>query len=484
MIFLSIFHKFLLHFPHFFYIIKKITIENSYYYLYQIRKGVIQLKTVIIGTNHAGIAAANTLLDTYKDQEVVMIDRNTNLSYLGCGTALWVGRQIESYENLFYTNEKAFAEKGAKIHMETSVTEVDFQNKVVCCEKANGSKFQESYDKLILATGSLPISPKIDGHDLDGIHFLKLFQEGQAVDAELSKEEVQTVAVIGAGYIGVEIAEAAKRRGKNVLLFDVESTSLASYYDEWFSKDMDENLKKHEIDLHLGERATAYLGEERVQTLVTDKGSYAVDLVINAIGFLPNNALGKDHLKLFKNGAYLVDRHQQTSDPDVYAIGDCANVYSNALQQPAYIALATNAVRSGIVAAHNIGGTPLESIGVQGSNGISIFGYHMVSTGLSVKAAEKFGLSVKYTDFEDLQRPGFMTHNANVKIRIVYETSSRRVVGAQMASFEDISMGIHMFSLAIEEGVTIDKLKLLDIFFLPHFNQPYNYITMAALSAE
>ena len=108
----------------------------------------------------------------------------------------------------------------------------------------------------------------------------------------------------------------------------------------------------------------------------------------------------------------------------------------------------------------------------------------MVSTGLSVKAAEKKGIKVQYSDFEDLQRPGFMKENAKVKIRLVYEEDSRRLVGAQMASTEDISMGIHVFSLAIEEGVTIDKLKLLDIFFLPHFNQPYNYITMAALKAE
>ena len=108
----------------------------------------------------------------------------------------------------------------------------------------------------------------------------------------------------------------------------------------------------------------------------------------------------------------------------------------------------------------------------------------MVSTGLSVKAANKFGIDVEYTDFEDLQRPAFMNENAKVQIRIVYEKSSRRIVGAQLASLEDVSMTIHMFSLAIQEKVTIDKLKLLDIFFLPHFNQPYNYITMAALGAK
>ena len=108
----------------------------------------------------------------------------------------------------------------------------------------------------------------------------------------------------------------------------------------------------------------------------------------------------------------------------------------------------------------------------------------MVSTGLNTKAAEKAGYNVTSTQFEDTQLPGFMKDNNSVKIRIIYDKDTRRVLGAQMASYTDISMGIHMFSLAIEEGVTIDKLKLLDIFFLPHFNQPYNYLTMAALNAD
>lgn len=443
------------------------------------------MKTVIVGANHAGIAAANTLLDNYKDQQVVMIDRNTNLSYLGCGTALWVGRQIDSYENLFYTNKEAFEAKGARIYLETSVASIDFANHVVHCQKADGTCFDESYDKLVLATGSLPVSPKLPGCDLEGISFLKLFQQGQEVDRWMSDESVCSVAVIGAGYIGVEIAEAAKRRGKEVRLFDIAPTSLASYYDPSFTAVMDENLASHGIECHFGERVVAYHGENgRVSAIEAEKGAYPADLVINAIGFVPNNELGRDHLELFANGAYHVDRRQRTSDPDVYAIGDCATVWSNALVAETYIALATNAVRSGIVAGHNIGGTRLDSIGVQGSNGISIFGYNMVSTGLSVAAATRAGLDVCHADFEDLQRPGFMRENANVKIRIVYERGSRRVVGAQMASTEDISMGIHLFSLAIEEGVTIDKLKLLDIFFLPHFNQPYNYITMCALGAE
>ncbi|MDO4268050.1 MAG: FAD-dependent oxidoreductase [Eubacteriales bacterium] len=442
------------------------------------------MKIIIIGANHAGIAAANTLLDSYPGHQIIMIDRNSNLSYLGCGTALWVGRQIDSWEKLFYTSRENFVRKGADIRMETTVTHIDFAKKTVSCENKNGHTCEESYDRLILATGSLPVSPGLPGSDLDGILFLKLFQDGQKADQRISDPAVNDVAVIGAGYIGVEIAEAARRRGKSVRLFDVAPTCLAGYYDPEFTSGMEKLLRNEGIRLHFNEAVTAFRGGRQVEAVVTDQGEYPADLVISAIGFQPNTALGREHLDCFRNGAYRVDRRQRTSDPNVYAAGDCAAVYSNALQAEAYIALATNAVRSGIVAAHNIGGTPLASAGVQGSSAISVFGYNMVSTGLSVSMARRNGMKVSCTDFEDLQRPGFMKRNASVKIRIVYETDSRRIVGAQLASSEDISMAIHMFSLAIQENITIDQLKLLDIFFLPHFNQPYNYITMAALGAK
>ncbi|MDR0382322.1 MAG: FAD-dependent oxidoreductase [Oscillospiraceae bacterium] len=442
-------------------------------------------KIVLIGANHAGTAAANTIMDRYPDHELVIFDRNSNISYLGCGTALWIGRQIEGTEGLFYASEEALRSKGAVIHMETAVDRVDFAGKTVHATDKDGRSIETRYDKLIIAAGSLPIEPNIPGKDLERVHVVKLFQDGQAIDSALADPAVQTVAVVGAGYIGVEIAEAVQRRGKKALLFEAADTSLSGYYDPCFSKEMDKNLANHGIELHFNERLRAIEGEGSVSRVVSDRGAYPAGLVILAVGFRPDSALGRDHLKLFDNGAYLVDLHQRTSDPDVFAIGDCATVWSNALEAPAYIALATNAVRSGIVAAHNACGTPLASVGVQGSNGICIYGYKMVSTGLSLEAARRAGFDAVYTDCEDLQKPAFIEEdNAKVKLRVVYSEKSRRILGAQMASTQDISMGIHLFSLAIAEKLTIEKLALLDIFFLPHFNQPYNYITMAALGAD
>ena len=443
------------------------------------------MKIVVIGANHAGTAAINTMLDNYKGNEVVVFDKNNNISFLGCGMALWIGKQISGSDGLFYSSESILKSKGAKIYMETEVTNVDFANKVVYAKGKNGETYEEKYDKLILSTGSLPIELNIPGAKLENVQFVKLFQNAQEVIDKLkNKDEFKHITVVGAGYIGVELAEAFKRIDKEVTLLDSSSSCLTSYYDKEFRDEMNEVLSNHGIDLRYNEKLEAIIGDTKVEAVKTNKGEIKTDMVILCVGFRPNTDLLKDKLELFKN-AYKVDRTQQTSQKDVYAIGDCATLFDNAIDDINYIALATNAVRSGIIAGHNVCGTHIETIGVQGSNGISIYGYNMVSTGINEERAKALGMEVLSTSFVDLQKPEFIeTQNEKVMIKIVYEKESRRIVGAQIASKHDISMAIHVFSLAIQEKVTIDKFKLLDIFFLPHFNKPYNYITMAALGAK
>jgi NADPH-dependent 2,4-dienoyl-CoA reductase/sulfur reductase-like enzyme len=251
---------------------------------------------------------------------------------------------------------------------------------------------------------------------------------------------------------------------------------------------MAKNLADNGVECHFGEGVDHFEGAGgKVTTLVTNKGSYPVDMICVCIGFRPNNALFADgQLDLFTNGAVLVDHHQKTSRDDVYAVGDCSTIFNNSLGgDPGYIALASNAVRSGIVAGHNICGTEIENPGVQGASGICIFDLKMVSCGLTENAAKRFGVDVLTTSVTDTQKAGFIEHdNPDATIKIVYDKKTRAILGAQIASTYDMSGTIHMFSLAVQKGVTIDELKLLDIFFLPHFNAPYNYITVAALKAE
>ncbi|HEP7260342.1 TPA: FAD-dependent oxidoreductase [Streptococcus pyogenes] len=411
-------------------------------------------KIVVVGANHAGTACIKTMLTNYGDaNEIVVFDQNSNISFLGCGMALWIGEQIAGPEGLFYSDKEELESLGAKVYMESPVQSIDYDAKTVTA-LVDGKNHVETYDKLIFATGSQPILPPIKGAEikegslefeatLENLQFVKLYQNSADVIAKLENKDIKRVAVVGAGYIGVELAEAFQRKGKEVA------------------------------------------GNGKVEKIITDKNEYDVDMVILAVGFRPNTTLGNGKIELFRNGAFLVNKRQETSIPGVYAIGDCATIYDNATRDTNYIALASNAVRTGIVAAHNACGTDLEGIGVQGSNGISIYGLHMVSTGLTLEKAKRLGFDAAVTEYTDNQKPEFIEHgNFPVTIKIVYDKDSRRILGAQMAAREDVSMGIHMFSLAIQEGVTIEKLALTDIFFLPHFNKPYNYITMAALGAK
>ena len=463
-------------------------------------------KIVIIGANHAGTAAVKTICQNYPENKVVVFDKNNNISFLGCGMALWIGKDIDKGESLFYSSKEDLEKYGATVHLETVVQKVDFDKKLVFAEDKYGNTIMEEYNKLILATGSTPIKLNVEGNELENVQPVKLYQHAEEVIKKLESENLKDIVVIGAGYIGVELVEAFRKCGKNVQLIDLNENCLSGYYDKEFRELMAENLEANGVSLNFGEKVLKITGKneedivvkgdfgeykikreienKKVEYVITDKKKYKADMVISAVGFLPNNQLGKNNLKLFRNGAYQVNLRQQTSLKDVYAVGDCATVYDNSIESANYIALATNAVRTGIIAAHNICGTELDGAGVQGSNGISIFGLNMVSTGLTQEKAERLGYTVLSTSYEDYQKPEFMKKNEKVKIKIVYEKSSRRILGAQIASRENISMMIHMFSLAVQEKVTIDKLKLLDIFFLPHFNKPYNYVTMSALSAK
>ncbi|MEG0283177.1 MAG: FAD-dependent oxidoreductase [Erysipelotrichales bacterium] len=442
-------------------------------------------KVIVIGANHAGTYAIQTLADNYKDVEVTAYDRNDNISFLGCGMALWIGNVINSSDGLFYATPEGLAEKGANIFMNHELQSVDFDNKkILVKDLKSGEVKEDNYDKLILGVGSWPILPNLPGMDLENVVYAKIFQNAQDVMNRLANPAIKKVAVVGAGYIGVELVEAFKAHGKEIVLINDQNV-LNNYYDPEFQDAMKQNLVDNGVELALGEMVTEIKGKDgKVSGIKTDKNEYEVDMVLMSVGFHPNTEMFKDSsLDLARNGAIIVNKRQETSIKDVYAIGDCATIYSNAMNDDAYIALATNAVRTGIVAGHNAAGTGIEMQGVQGSNAIHIYDLTMCSTGITEEVARRQGFDVGTVTVTDTIRPAFMPDNNDVTLKVVWDRESRRILGAQMMSKEDITLALHMFSLAIQEQYSIDKLALTDLFFLPHFNQPANFITKAGLLA-
>jgi len=445
-------------------------------------------KVIVVGANHAGTHAITTLADNYGESvHVTTYDRNNNISFLGCGMALWIGDVIQSPDGLFYATPEGLEAKGVDVYMNHDLLAVDFNNKKVTVKDLEtGQEKEDTYDKLIIAVGSWPILPKIPGIDLENVVYAKIFQNAQHIIEKLNDKDIKRVAVVGAGYIGVELVEAFKNNGREAILINDQNV-LNNYYDEAFQNMMRDRLAENDIELVLGELVEEIVGNDqgKVTGVVTDKGNkYDVDMVLMSIGFRANTEVfqGTD-LALNPNGSIKVNNRQETNIPGVYAIGDCADIENNATDDRASIMLATNAVRTGLVAGHNAGGTEVEMLGVQGSNAIHILGLTLCSTGVTEEIARKQGFDVGAVTVNEWLRPEFMPENDKVTLKVVWDKKSRRILGAQMASETDITLALHMFSLAIQEEYSIDKLALLDLFFLPHFNQPVNFITKAGLLA-
>ncbi len=441
-------------------------------------------KIIVVGTNHAGTYAVSTLADNYKDTvEVVTYDSNNNISFLGCGMALWIGGVIDNPDGLFYATPESLRAKGVEVYMEHLVEHVDPTNKTIIVRDKEGNTSEASFDKLIIAVGSWPIKPNIPGIDLENVIYAKLFQHAVHAKELMNNPEIKQVAVVGGGYIGVELVESFKENGKEAVLI-TDGAVLNRYFDENFTTEMSKRLSDHGIEMHESERVLEILGTDKVEAIKTDKGTYPVDAVLMSVGFGANTAFLNDSgIEMNERGVIKVDHSQQTNIPGIYAIGDCATMESNATHNQEHIALASNAVRSGIVAGHHAGGLDVSHNGVQGSNAIHIYGLTLTSTGLNSVAAEMNGYNIDSVTVTDTVKADFMPTNDDVTIKIVWDKDTLRILGAQIMSESDITLAIHMFSLAIEVGYTIDKLATLDLFFLPHFNKPENFITKAGIQA-
>lgn len=440
-------------------------------------------KVIVIGTNHAGTYAVSTLADNYSNVDVVTYDSNDNISFLGCGMALWIGGVIDSPDGLFYATPDSLAAKGVEVHMESLVENVDTANKQITVRGKDGQTTTASYDKLIIAVGSWPIRPNIPGIDLENVIYAKLFQHAQHAKELMKDESIKRVAVVGGGYIGVELVESFKENGKEAVLI-TDGAVLNRYFDPEFTDQMSARLAANGIEMHENERVLHINGTDKVESITTDLGTYDVDAVLMAVGFNANTRfLDGSGIETNERGVILVNNKQETNVEGVYAIGDCATMLSNATHNPEHIALASNAVRSGIVAGHNAGGLEISHNGVQGSNAIHIYGLTLTSTGLNSQAAEINGYEIDSVTVTDTVKADFMPTNQDVTIKIVWDKKTLKILGAQIMSERDITLAIHMFSLAIEVGYTIDKLATLDLFFLPHFNKPENFITKAGIQA-
>lgn len=442
------------------------------------------MKIIVIGCTHAGTAAIVNMKELYPNSEIVVYEKNNNISFLSCGIALNIGGVVKDTEKLFYHSPEGLGELGVITKMEHEVLDVDFDNKKIEVEDLQtGERKIDSYDKLVLTLGSWPIIPEIPGIHSEGVLLCKNYTHAK----EIAKKAQQAnhITVVGAGYIGVELVEAFEMQGKKVTLIDAEPCIMSKYLDNTFTDIAEKAFMDKGVTLALEQKVQKFeTANGRVVKVVTNKDSYKTDLVILCIGFRPNTDLVKESIQTLPNGAIIVDSYMQTSQKDVFAGGDCCSIQYNPAEEMRYIPLATNAVRMGTLIAKNLLKPTLQSMGTQGTSGIKIYDYHIASTGMTEQVANQTSNKpIESVIVTDHHRPEFMPQYEEVTLKLVYEKDSHRIIGGQVISKQDVTELMNTLSVVIQNKMTVEQLALQDFFFQPHFNKPWSILNTAALQA-
>ncbi len=439
------------------------------------------VKVAVIGCTHAGTAFTKTVKELYPDVEVKVFERNDTVSFLSCGIALHIHGVVQDVNKLFYASADTLRQLGAQPYMRTEVSAVDIDSKTIKYKNLDtGEEGEETFDKIMITTGSWPVTPNVPGVNLEDIKLSKNFYHAKEIK-EASKNS-KNVVIVGAGLIGVELAEAFRENGKEVTLIDLENRMLAKYLDKDFSDEVEDLFVQKGIKLALGERVLEFRGNEKVEKVVTDKNEYPADLVILATGFRPVTELFKGQLEMLPNGAIVVDGSMRTSKKDVFAAGDCAAVYFTPAGKYEYIPLATNAVRMGTIAAINLFEDRIKYQGTQGTSGVKLFGYNIAATGVTENWAKSLNLEVDSVTITESTRPEFMPVYRPVTLKLVYDKKSHIILGAQLISEEDVTEAINTLSIVISKKMTLEELAFSDFFFQPYFNKPWNFVNTAALA--
>ncbi|MBS9338106.1 FAD-dependent oxidoreductase [Fructobacillus sp. M2-14] len=441
------------------------------------------MKVAIIGATHAGVFSAKQIKAEHPDAEIHVFEKNDTVSFLSCGIALWIGDHVSSPNKMFYESPESMAKQGITMHMNTEVLEAKLVDKhLVYKDLASGEETAADFDKIVITTGSKAIKPNLPGIHSDRVFDSKNWKN--ANDLKKVTPEIKSAIVIGAGYIGAELAEQLSVNGKKVTLIDGLDRVLAKNTSDEFSSVFEEAYKKHGVQLELNQMVSSFEDIENGVKVKTDKGEYEADIAILGIGFLPNTGLFQGQVNMLKNGAIETNEYMETSVPGVFAAGDAATVFYNPTQKYDYIPLATNAVRQGVLVGKNIEKNTVAYQGTQATSAVELYELAYAATGLTKESAKIKGVDAESVTIEEDYRPDFMLSTTPVKASLTWEKGSRRIVGAAFMSKHDISQAANVVSLAIENKMTIDQLAMTDFFFQPNFGQPINYVSSVAMAAQ
>lgn len=447
-------------------------------------------KVIIVGASHGGHQSILESLSRYGENvDITLFEAGDYVSFMSCGMELYLEDQVTDVNDVRNFRPENFPQPNVHILNNHEVKAIHADQKTVTVTSILDKSTKEyEYDKLILSSGVKPNSLPVPGTDLENVYLMRGYDWATRIKDKLTDPAIKNVAVIGAGYIGIEAAEAFQKAGKEVTLLDVIDRPLGTYLDPEMTDILTEHLKEKGIKVVMGAKITAFTGEQQVAAIQTADEEIATDLVIQAAGVKANTEWLKGVVDLDDRGWIVTDEYLQTNLPDVYAVGDATLAYSIPARSKMPIALATVARREArYVVKHLFEDTPSQPFGgVVGSSALSVFDYHFAASGLNSFTAEKAGVAIRTAYYEDTIRPKYVPEeygNTKVSIQLFFDPMTHQVLGGAVLSTYDVTAQGNVLALAIQQKLTIEDLAEADFFFQPGFDRQWNMINLAAQQA-
>jgi len=452
---------------------------------------------VVIGGVALGPKAACRFKRLEPGSTVTMIDQSSLISYGGCGIPYYVSGDVSDAKELCTTSfhmvrsPEFFKEiKGVDVQILTKATHIDRENKEVHVENVTtGETASISYDKLVIATGAAPRKLGLPGEDMQGVSYVCNPDDATRIREGISKGEVGNAVIIGAGFIGLEMAEAfADMWGVETSVVEITDQIMPRLVSPALATMGQKHMEENGVNFYFGESVQAIEGENgRVTRVVTNKRTLDADAVIIAAGVVPCSDIAKDAgLNVHERGGVIVDEFMRTNDPDIYAGGDCALVKHLITDQPAYLPLGSMANRQGRIIGTNLAGGASTFDGVVGSFVVKLFETSMAGTGMSLEAAEAAGFDAISVLLIQLDRAHFYPTKELMTLEMIVEKDSRRVLGVQgFGSAGDAMVGrINAVAALLKGKPTIDDISNMELAYSPPFAAAMDILNTLANLAD
>lgn len=437
-------------------------------------------RIVIIGAHAAGVDAASAARRTDRTAEITLITKQKQAGYSPCGIPFVLGRHIPSFEKLIVFPPSFFRMMKLNLMLETTATKIDTENKTVEIQDKTGKQETLQYDSLILATGAFPFIPPIKGREKKEMLVLRTIEDGKKIDQAIVNGAKAPV-VMGAGLIGLETAVALHERGLRTIVVELLPQILPAMLDADMAKIVQEMLEQKGIKIMISKGVEEFLGTDRVTGIIAGGEQINSDLIVAAFGVRADTQLAKDAgIAMGETRSIKSNMRMETSVKDVYAAGDCVESVSMITQRPTICQLGTAAVRQAKVAGINAAGGYTVFSGVLGSAVTKFFDTEVGVTGLTEFFARRAGIETVVGAISSKTRPEYYPGGLPIKIKLVVEKESQRLIGAQMIGGEEVTQRVNALSFAMQKHMTVRELAKADTAYAPPLNETWEPMVLAA----